>query len=80
MTQPDAPATVAPVAPAGPTYADAVERVSAALMFREPVLARTGKTARLIAARAVDALVAAQITRETVTTPQVAQQDSITGM
>lgn len=53
MTTPTTPA------PAGPTYADALERVSAALMFREPTLARTSKTARLIAERALDALIAA---------------------
>jgi hypothetical protein len=72
MTQPATDSTTV-----GPTYADAVERVSAALMFREPTLARTSKTARLIATRAVDALVNAQVTVESVTIPVVAQQTTI---
>lgn len=73
MTQP-APETVSTESTqTGPTYADAIERASASLMFREPTLARTTKTARAIAARVVDALVDAGITRDTVTKPDVPQ-------
>ena len=60
-----------------PTYADAIERGSAALMFREPQLARTTKTARAIVERVVDALVTAGITRESVVKPAVAQQETL---
>lgn len=60
-----------------PTYADAIERASAALMFREPVLAKTGKTARAIATRVVDALVNSGATVEGITIPVAAQQQTI---
>ncbi len=61
----------------GPTYADAIERASAALMFREPVLARTGKTARAIATRIVDALIATNATTASVVKPDEATQTTI---
>lgn len=70
MTTPEPTAT-------GPTYADAIERASAALMFREPVLARTGKTARAIATRVVDALIATNATQSSITKPVEATQTTI---
>lgn len=56
----------------GPTYADAVERVSAALMFREPMLARTAKAATETAHRAINALIIAGAMVPTVQIPPAA--------
>lgn len=67
----------APSTTDAPTYDKAMERAAAALMFREPQLARTTKTARAIAGRILDALIAADVTVETVTKPVAAVQGSL---
>lgn len=67
----------AEVAPKGPTYGDARRVAASALMFDEPALARTRKTAEVVAERVIDALIAANITAESVTKPVVGQQETL---
>lgn len=59
-----------------PTYNDARRIGASALMFDEPPLARTRKTAEVVAERVVDALIAANFF-DTITKPVAAEQESL---
>jgi len=77
MTTQTTDSNAAEATPKGPTYNDARRVGASALLFDEPTLARTRKTAEVIAERVIDALIAANITVGSVTKPVAAQQEEL---